>query len=892
MKHKLISRLVIFVLAASAGCGYFTSTEERLERAESLIAAGDHRSALIDLRNVLQAKPDLPQARLLLAEVALWSGDNAAATRELNAIPADYDAERRADLALRLDLASNRNAEVLERIGPPSNSQPAVIHLYRGLANQGLGNFAEAESDYRAALERDPQLVAAKSGIIEMRVAQRDLDQAFEMSRSLTRDHPESALAWFVRGELLASAASLREAQDALEHAAEYAPKQLDVMKQVAILVMLTEVQIANRELEKARETSARLGRLVPGSPVAGLTAARVTMASNDFANAAIALRKVVTQTPQFWHARFLLGASLAAEGNLTQANQELTKVVEEMPQHMEARQLLAKVRLRLDDPDSALRVLVPALEAAGNDPETNLLFNSARVQLGDESRSLELIEREYQKSPGNRGLRLQLANAYLRASQGAKALSLLRGIEGPPDLIVDRLTIAATAQAEGEAAARRKIESMLASRPNDSGLVMLAAQMHLAAREDKQARQLIEAALARKPDDSDLKFALARIQLVGGDRAAAVEILTQLRRQNARAIEARLLLAQLAIARDDAKEADALIAEAVTGGADRVAEIRNSAGLIYLSTARYDAAIEHFRAGAEADPSDATLWLNLGRAQLALQQREAARASLQRALSLRANWLPAEGALAFLELESGNPDAALKRVDALRNAQPNDPNAPVLEADIRIALRQYVEAAKVIELAQSRQPSSQLAIKSHQIRLAGGLPQPTEPLESWLKVHPDDVMTRRVLADALAASGASDKAVQQYEKLISVQPGNPIVLNNLAWLYLERGDRRALETARRAASLAPESAPVLDTLGWILVQTGSVNEGLGILQQATVKDPRSGDLQYHYAAAMAKAGKLEDASARLRALLATSPDFSSRKEAEELLERLSKAPS
>jgi Flp pilus assembly protein TadD len=155
-------------------------------------------------------------------------------------------------------------------------------------------------------------------------------------------------------------------------------------------------------------------------------------MASNDFANAAIALRKVVTQTPQFWHARFLLGASLAAEGNLTQANQELTKVVEEMPQHMEARQLLAKVRLRLDDPDSALRVLVPALEAAGNDPETNLLFNSARVQLGDESGSLELIEREYQKSPGNRGLRLQLANAYLRASQGAKALSLLRGIEGP----------------------------------------------------------------------------------------------------------------------------------------------------------------------------------------------------------------------------------------------------------------------------------------------------------------------------------------------------------------------------------------------------------------------------------------------------------------------------
>jgi predicted Zn-dependent protease len=612
-------------------------------------------------------------------------------------------------------------------------------------------------------------------------------------------------------------------------------------------------------------------------------------MAAEDFAGAAVELRKLVNRTPQFMHARFMLGISLAAQGNLAQANQELTKVVEDMPQNMEARQLLAKVRMRLDDPDSALRVLVPALEVAGGDRSTNMLFETATTLLGDSARSLALIEREYAKTPGNHGLKLQLAAAYVRAQEGAKAQAVLRTPDGAgPDPVADRLLLAATAQAEGNDAARRKLESMLAARPNDPGLVLLAAQMHLAAREDQKARQIIEAALARHPDDVGLRLALARVQIVTGQRDAAVETLTQLRQRDPHATEARLLLAQLALARDDAKEAATVIAEAVSGS-QRASETRNVAGLIYLSTARYDAAIEHFRAGTEADPADPELWLNLARAQLALEQNDAARAALQRALTLRPNWLPAEGALAFVELKTGNTSGALKRVDALRTARPHDPGVMVLEAEVRAALRQYVEADKALALAVRRQPSPELAVKNYQLRIAGKLPKPTEPLEDWVQKNPEDMAMRRALADAYSRAGMNDKAAQQYEVMLVRQPRDAVALNNLAWLYLEGGDRRAVDTARRAAALAPDSAAVADTLGWALVQTGSVAEGTAVLKRATEKDPRSGDMQYHYAAALAKAGKPEDATTRLQALLAGNTEFPSRKDAQELLNRLSK---
>jgi putative PEP-CTERM system TPR-repeat lipoprotein len=475
-------------------------------------------------------------------------------------------------------------------------------------------------------------------------------------------------------------------------------------------------------------------------------------------------------------------------------------------------------------------------------------------------------------------------------ANQGEKALALLRtGDAVGRDPLANRLLLAATAQVEGEAAARRKLDEMLATRPNDTELVLMAAQMHLAAREYPRARQLLQDVLQRNPAHSGVRLALARVQLLSGDRDAAVENLNLLRARDPKATAARLLLAQIALQRDDAKEAGTLIDEAVKGS-DRLAETQNAAGLIYLETGRYDSAIAQFLAGTATDPSDATLWLNLGRAQFALEQNEAARESLQRALKQRANWLPAEGALAFLELQTGNSTAALKRVDALKTARPHDVEVLVLEADVRAALQQFAEADRALLLAARRQPSAALAAKHYQLRLAGELPKPVEPLEQWIAAHPDDLRTRNMLAEAYVRGGARQQAAQQYETILAREPRDAISLNNLAWLYLELQDRRAVDTARRASALAPNAPAISDTLGWVLVQNGAVSEGLTHLQRAAEGAPRNDDIQYHYAAGLAKAGKVADAQSRLTTLLSEKATFSSRSEAEELLKSLNKA--
>jgi Flp pilus assembly protein TadD len=72
-----------------------------------------------------------------------------------------------------------------------------------------------------------------------------------------------------------------------------------------------------------------------------------------------------------------------------------------------------------------------------------------------------------------------------------------------------------------------------------------------------------------------------------------------------------------------------------------------------------------------------------------------------------------------------------------------------------------------------------------------------------------------------------------------------------------------------------------------VLFQQGKVADALAQLEQATVIAPRDPDIGYHYAAALARNGKSEQAERRLVALLRDHPAFSEREAAQSLLSQL-----
>ena len=73
---------------------------------------------------------------------------------------------------------------------------------------------------------------------------------------------------------------------------------------------------------------------------------------------------------------------------------------------------------------------------------------------------------------------------------------------------------------------------------------------------------------------------------------------------------------------------------------------------------------------------------------------------------------------------------------------------------------------------------------------------------------------------------------------------------------------------ARQAVKLAPQSAGVLDTLGWILVEDGQIEEGLGYLTKAASLPNADAEIRYHLAAALARGKRQPEARRTTRGIV------------------------
>lgn len=915
MKRLCLAALALLLIG---GCDRFASPETRVKRAQTSIAAGDHRAAVVQLMNALQKDPDLAEARLLLAESALWLGDPQGAQRELTRLKTPMDA-RRALLEGRIALAMGRSDEVLKRFASPEFTfAPGQRELLLGSASMQRGQPADAQRWFEAAFAADGKLLEASAGALEARAAQGQRAEALEGLRQLTESHPDSAVAWMAYGMMLVSTGKSSAASAALQKAHEHSPRQLDLTRRATLLAMLVETQLLEGKLEDARRSGDALSRLAPDALAARYVASRIAMAQNDYLAAVDQLRKIVDAAPQLQQARLMLSMALIAQGNLEQASKELNALIEQAPEHAVARQLLGQVRMRLDDPDGALRMLVPALQSAGASPEVNALIDAARSQLGA-AQSVALLEQMLAKEPDNRALQTQLATAYLQAGTPAKAAELLRASGDSADVQRAALLVSAIARAEGSPAARAQVDALIAAHPADARLANLAAVFYARSGDAEAGRRTLNAAMKGGAEPGILLLALAQLEWSAGQRDAAdaaIDQLLKLEPQNAAAhmaagqialargsldvagghfeavrkarpesFDARLLLAQVALGKSNGKQADELLDEAVKL-APHSAPVRNAAGTLNLNFGRADRALEHFRAAVELDAADPVGWFNLARTQRALGQAGAARDSLQKALGARADWLPAVAALIALDIEAKDQDAALARVADLKKKLPRNSEVRVLEGDVLAAVQRFPAASEAFDAAYTLAPSSAIAVRDYRARAAGNLPLPSRLLERWATSHPDDVEARIVLADAAIRRGDRTGAAEQYRAVLAARPADFVALNNLAWLYHELGDKRAVPLAREAVRLAPQSPAINDTLGWILVQQGAAAEGLKYLQSAVGQPGANAEIRYHHAVALARTGAVPEARRQLQDLL-RDPEFASRAEVERLLREL-----
>jgi thioredoxin-like negative regulator of GroEL len=99
--------------------------------------------------------------------------------------------------------------------------------------------------------------------------------------------------------------------------------------------------------------------------------------------------------------------------------------------------------------------------------------------------------------------------------------------------------------------------------------------------------------------------------------------------------------------------------------------------------------------------------------------------------------------------------------------------------------------------------------------------------------------------------------------------------------------DPKALEYAERANKLAPNAAPIMDTLGWLLVEKGDTSRGVELLQQAVALGPQLDGIRFHLAKALIQTSQKDAARKQLEYLQSHVEDAQVKAEIEALLRQL-----
>ena len=134
---------------------------------------------------------------------------------------------------------------------------------------------------------------------------------------------------------------------------------------------------------------------------------------------------------------------------------------------------------------------------------------------------------------------------------------------------------------------------------------------------------------------------------------------------------------------------------------------------------------------------------------------------------------------------------------------------------------------------------------------------------------------------------GDNAEALRAYEYLQRKTPNDPSVLSAIARLVLAADKPRARSLATRAYELDATRSETLDTLGWVMVHTDEVTQGLRYLRDARNRDIREPRIQFHIAVALFKLQRIDEARRELRLALASQSSFEGSQAARALLSKL-----
>ena len=591
-----------------------------LQRGEVAYHRGLNEVARLALERCVSLASDDADAWYLLGFVRGDQGDHegamAARQRAMRLNPSLGRA--RANLSLeRFDARSwQRAAEVKAARGlatPPSGTPMPHYHL--ALAFRQKGYFAEAEREYRLALDGGEEREVVLPAMAELALLRGDMSQAVALYDELLAAAPGRARYWNERGVALHHLGRLTDALASYHRAVDADPAALSAQNNLAVAAFHAG------DAAQAAAVLAKVVELEPANLRARLNAALVCVRQEEHAQALANYRAVIeqerdhpvawngvglvlTKLKRFAHARDAFSRAIEARDDYAEAHYNLGFVLSQLGEHdaafRETRRAMEidsfytpqGFELAVDfahetpliqvAPDAPTEPAVPGfapeiaeLEASfdalehGPTPRDDvdaLLVDARDAMARGEFDAAHAALREAIAAPGNavEALLLQ-GEAFLGQGMAGEAIERFRlaqdAAPGRTDALAGELRALVVAHREDET--ESLMEALADATDLDGAALVAMATVHVARGRSGAARAAVTRARAAAPTDPIVLRSVAAIARDLGDTADAVAALRAALATDRASVDVSVDLAGLLQAGGEVAEAEAVLVDA-----------------------------------------------------------------------------------------------------------------------------------------------------------------------------------------------------------------------------------------------------------------------------------------------------------------------------------------
>ena len=913
--------LAIFVAALPAAeARVSTESIGFYEEAKDYLEKGDIRAAIIQLKNAIRADGDNVQARFDLAIIYLRGRDGPSAEKELKAARDRGMEENK--IILRLAQAytlQNKNEQILKEFdtGERTNKVNAGILAARAGAHVALKKLDLAEEELKKAIEIAPEATSVLLALSQVHQAQGRFKIAEEQIDKALKIEPDNQRALVRKGSLL-------QARRDYDGAIESYSKVLKLNEaNIPARVSRAGAHIARNDDGAARIDVDSALADTPKNPIARYLSALLLAREKKYTEAKDTMLPVMGVLANYPPALYLQASLTFALGQVEQAQTQIQGYLVKVPDSKRGKRLLAAIYLRKKAANKAVELLEPMLQTNPDDVRLMTLLGNAYVAERRNSDAAALFEKIAAADSKNTDARTRLALTRLGSGDRETAVKEFENIlESEPDEVRANLLLVLTHLREREfEKALTAAHSLKKRMPDNPMPEKFLGTIYLGKKDTEAARMHFRKALEIEPKFLPAALNLAEIDRIAGDLKGARQQYKKILERDPKHEQTMLRIAQTAFAENQTDTGIKWLNRAITSNpkskrprirlvnaflrmrdnqralnaarelvqvAERDPDALDMLARAQIAAGKLTNGISTYRQLATIVPDSAKVHHRLGRALAAAKNYAEASDALDKAIALDSKLVPArQSRIRVAYLEKG-PEYALALAQKMTEEAPKETYGYLLQGDVQMQSGKYDAATKAYAAAQELKPSGQILSRYvRSLTRSGKDGEARTLLEDWLAWKPDDTAVRLLYASALIRSRDITAAIRENEKLLTSFPNNPVLLNDLAWLYGEVEDDRAVEFSRRAYKLSPESAAITDTLGWLLVKKGKTVQGLELLRKAHAGAPGQHDIGYHLAAALSRSGNGAEALKLLKSILDTGRKFDAIDDARKLYAKL-----